>query len=230
MKTGHKLPLGTRELVFIEAPMLHWPDSMFCYLTGSNILFSNDAFGQHFASAQLFNDLADQAELYAECIKYYANILTPFSKMVDRKIKEVVGLNLPVEVICPSHGVIWRDNPLQIVQKYQEWANDYQENQVTILYDTMWQGTKKMAEAIARGILEKDSGLTVKLFNTAQRDKNDLITEVFKSKAILVGSPTVNRGILSSVAGIMEEIRGLGFKQRKQQRSLPAAGAANPLK
>jgi len=89
--------------------MLHWPDSMFCYLTGSNILFSNDAFGQHFASARLFNDLADQTELYAECIKYYANILTPFSKMVDRKIKEVVGMNLPVEVICPSHGVIWRD-------------------------------------------------------------------------------------------------------------------------
>ena len=215
VKTGQKLPLGTRELIFVEAPMLHWPDSMFCYLTGSNILFSNDAFGQHFASARLFNDLADQAELYAECIKYYANILTPFSKMVDRKIKEVVGLNLPVEVICPSHGVIWRDNPLQIVHKYLEWANDYQENQVTILYDTMWQGTKKMAEAIARGILEKDPSLTVKLFNTAQRDKNDLITEVFRSKAILVGSPTVNRGILSSVAGIMEEIRGLGFKQKK---------------
>ncbi len=215
VKTGQKLALGDRELIFIEAPMLHWPDSMFCYLTGSNILFSNDAFGQHFASARLFNDLADQAELYAECIKYYANILTPFSKMVDRKIKEVVGLNLPVEVICPSHGVIWRDNPLQIVHKYLEWANDYQENQVTILYDTMWQGTKKMAEAIARGILDQDPSLTVKLYNTAQRDKNDLITEVFKSKAILVGSPTVNRGILSSVAGIMEEIRGLGFKQKK---------------
>lgn len=230
VKTGQRLPLGDRELIFVEAPMLHWPDSMFCYLTGSNILFSNDAFGQHFASARLFNDLADQAELYAECIKYYANILTPFSKMVDRKIKEVVGLNLPVEVICPSHGVIWRDNPLQIVHKYLEWANDYQENQVTILYDTMWQGTKKMAEAIARGILEKDPSLKVKLFNTAQRDKNDLITEVFKSKAILVGSPTVNRGILSSVAGIMEEIRGLGFKQKKAAAFISYGWSGESLK
>jgi flavorubredoxin len=215
VKTGDKLNLGSKELVFIEAPMLHWPDNMFSYLTGSSVLFSNDAFGQHYATELLFNDLVDQDELFAECIKYYANILTPFSKMVDRKIKEVLGLNLPVDMICPSHGVIWRDNPLQIVNKYLEWANEYQENQITIIYDTMWQGTKKMAEVIGQGILSADGELTVKLYNTAKRDKNDIITEVFKSKAILVGSPTVNKGILSSVAGIMEEIKGLGFKKKK---------------
>jgi flavorubredoxin len=215
VKTGDKLSIGSQELIFIEAPMLHWPDSMFTYLTGDAILFSNDAFGQHYASEAMYNDLVDQAELQYECIKYYANILTPFSRLVDKKIKDFVALDLPVSYICPSHGVIWRDNPLQIVQQYATWANSYQENQITILYDTMWDSTKKMAQAIARGILASDSSITVKLYNTSQRDKNDIITEVFKSRALLLGSPTVNRGILSSVAGIMEEIKGLGFTKKK---------------
>lgn len=215
VKTGDRLNLGSRELIFIEAPMLHWPDSMFCYLTGDNILFSNDAFGQHFASELMFNDLVDQAELFQECIKYYANILTPFSALVERKIKEVVGFGLPVDLICPSHGVIWREDPTQIVTKYLEWAANYQEEQITIIYDSMWGGTRRMAEAIARGIHEVDEQVTIKIFNVARSDKNDIITEVFKSRAILVGSPTINRGILSAVAGILEEMRGLGFKQKK---------------
>jgi flavorubredoxin len=215
VKTGDRLNIGSKDFIFIEAPMLHWPDSMFSYLTGDNILFSNDAFGQHYASELMFNDLVDQAELFQECIKYYANILTPFSALVDRKIKEVVGFGLPVEMICTSHGVIWRDNPLQIVTRYAEWAANYRENQVTIIYDTMWDGTRRMAEAIARGIREADSEVTIKIYNAARSDKNDIITEVFKSKAILVGSPTINRGILSATAGILEEIRGLGFKDKK---------------
>jgi len=215
VKTGDRLNIGSKELIFIEAPMLHWPDSMFCYLTGDNILFSTDAFGQHYASELMFNDLVDQSELFQECIKYYANILTPFSALVERKIKEVVGFGLPVDMICPSHGVIWRDNPLQIVTRYAEWAANYRENQVTILYDSMWDGTRRMAEAIAMGIHESDKDVTIKLFNVARSDKNDIITEVFKSKAVLVGSPTINRGILSAIAGILEEMRGLGFKDKK---------------
>jgi anaerobic nitric oxide reductase flavorubredoxin len=215
VKTGDKLSLGAKELVFIEAPMLHWPDTMFGYLTGDAVLFSNDAFGQHYASEKMFNDLVDQAELYQEALKYYANILTPFSKLVDRKIKEVVGLNLPVAMIAPSHGIIWRDDPLQIVETYAKWAADYQEDQITIIYDTMWNGTRRMAEAIAQGIREADAKVTVKLYNSARADKTGIIGEVFKSKAIVVGSPTVNKGVLSSVAGIMEEIKGLGFKNKK---------------
>lgn len=215
VKTGDTLNLGTKELVFIEAPMLHWPDSMMAYLTGDAVLFSNDAFGQHIASEHLFNDLVVQSELYDEAIKYYANILTPFSPMVTKKIEEVLALKLPVNVICPSHGVIWRDNPLQIAEKYLEWAADYQENQVTIIYDTMWDGTRKLAEAIAGGIREKDSVVTVKLYNTARSDKNDIITEVFKSKAILLGSPTINRGILASMAALIEMMTGLKFKNKK---------------
>lgn len=215
VKTGDKINLGSTDLVFVEAPMLHWPDSMFCYLTGDNILFSNDAFGQHYATKHMFNDLVDQDELFSEAIKYYANILTPFSKLVEKKINEVVSLNLPVNAICPSHGIIWRKDPLQIVNKYMQWAQDYQENQITIVYDTMWNGTRRMAEAIAEGIKAADSQVTVKLFNSARSDRNDIITEIFKSKAILIGSPTINKGPLSSIAGILEEIKGLSFKNKK---------------
>ena len=215
VKTGDRLSLGQKDLIFVEAPMLHWPDSMFCYLTGDNILFSNDAFGQHYASEYMFNDLVDQSELKEECIKYYANILTPFSKLVDKKIKEVLSLNLPVDLICTSHGVIWRDNPAQIIEKYLEWANDYKENQITILYDTMWNGTRIVAENVASGIKASDDKVNIKLYNISKSDKNDIITEIFKSKAIVVGSPTINRGILTSVAAIMEEIRGLSFRGKK---------------
>ena len=215
VKTGDRLSLGQKELVFVEAPMLHWPDSMFCYLTGDNILFSNDAFGQHYASEFMFNDLVDQAELSAECIKYYANILTPFSPLVTRKIEEFLSLNLPLDIVCTSHGVIWRDRPGQIVEQYMKWADDYQENQIVIVYDTMWNGTRIMAEHIAKGIGLSDKAVNVKVYNLASRDKNDVITEVFKSKAVLVGSPTINQGILTSVAAFLEETRGLKFKNKK---------------
>ncbi len=215
VKTGDKLSLGSKELIFIEARMLHWPDSMMCYLTDANILFSNDAFGQHIASELMYNDLVDQGELFQEALKYYANILTPFSTLVDKKIKEVVALNVPVDLICPSHGVIWRKDPLQIVNKYVQWASNYNENQITVVYDTMWDGTRRMAEAITKGIMEADPTVAVKLFNVARSDKNDVITEIFKAKAILVGSPTINQGILSALAAILEEIKGLKFKNKK---------------
>ena len=216
VKTGDTLDLGNdKQLIFVEMKMLHWPDSMACYLTGDNILFSNDAFGQHYATEYMYNDLVDQNELYAECLKYYANILTPFSALVDKKIKEVLALNIPIDIIATSHGVIWRDNPTQIVEKYLTWANSYQENQITILYDTMWDGTKRMAEAISKGIVETDKDVNVKLYNTAKSDKNDVITDIFKSKTILVGSPTIGGGILSSIAEILEMIKGLRFKNKK---------------
>ena len=215
VKTGDTLSLGDKDLVFVEAPMLHWPDSMMCYLTGDAVLFSNDAFGQHYASEFMFNDKVDPDELAREAIKYYANILTPFSPLVTKKINEILALNLPLDMICTSHGIIWRDNPGQIVEKYLEWADDYQEDQITLIYDTMWNATRTMAEQIAQGIREADPRVVVKLFNLAKSDKNDVITEVFKSKGVLVGSSTINRGILVSVAGILEEIKGLKFKKKK---------------
>jgi flavorubredoxin len=216
VKTGDSVDIGNgKSLVFVEMKMLHWPDSMATYMTGDNILFSNDAFGQHYASEFLFNDLVDQGELFAECIKYYANILTPFSALVKKKIEEVLALKLPIDIIATSHGVIWRDNPVQIVEKYMAWSDDYKENQITLLYDTMWDGTRLMAENIARGISGADSTVTVKLYNISKTDKNDIITEVFKSKMILVGSPTIGKGVSHGTAGILEEIEGLQFKGKK---------------
>lgn len=214
VKTGDTLDIGENKLIFIEAPMLHWPDSMFTYMTGENILFSNDAFGQHFATESLYNDKIDNGELYAEALKYYANILTPFSGLVIKKIQEILKFNLPVDLICPSHGIIWKDNPLQIVEQYMKWADAYQENQITIIYDTMWNATRKMAEAIAAGIREADKSITVKIFNSSKEDKNDVITEIFCSKAILIGSPTVNNGYLHSLGGLLEMVKGLKFKKK----------------
>lgn len=215
VKTGDRINIGSGELVFVETPMIHWPDSMFTYYTGENILFSNDAFGQHYATDHRFNDQVNQVELQQELIKYYANIITPFSKLVTKKIEELLGMNLPVQMIFPDHGVLWREDPLQVVKAYSALAADYQENQISVLYDTMWNGTRRMAEAIAEGILAADPEVTVKVINTGRSDKNDTITEVFKSKAVLVGSPTVNRGFLSSLAGLLEEITGLAMKNKK---------------
>jgi flavorubredoxin len=215
VKTGDTLDIGKHKLTFIEAPMLHWPDTMFTYLSEENMLFSNDGFGQHYASEFMYNDKVDQVELYNEALKYYANILTPFSKQVLKKIEEILSLNLQIDMICPSHGVIWRDNPIQIVKKYLEWASEYQENQITIVYDSMWNATRRMAECIAEGINGNNKDVTVKIMNSAKSDKNDIIVEIFKSKVVLLGSSTINNGILSSTASIVEMIKGFKFKNKK---------------
>jgi flavorubredoxin len=216
VKTGDKLDIGNgKELVFVEMRMLHWPDSMATYLTKDNILFSNDAFGQHYANEELFNDLVDQCDLFNESIKYYANILTPFSHILRKKLDEVISLGLPIDIIATSHGVVWRDNPMQIVEKYSQWANNYQENQITVIYDTMWNGTKVLAEKIAEGIRLADPDVVVKVFNLAKSDDNDLITEVFKSKTVVVGSPTMSNSILHSVAGFIHLMKEMRFKGKK---------------
>jgi len=216
VKTGDKLDIGNgKELIFVEMSMLHWPDSMATYLTKDNILFSNDAFGQHYATEKLFNDLVDKCELDNECIKYYANILTPFSQILKRKLAEVVSFGLPIDIIATSHGVIWRQDPMQIVGKYSKWAEDYQENQISIIYDTMWDGTKQLAEKIAEGIGLADKDVTVKLFSLAKSDDNDVITEVFKSKTVILGSPTVGNSVLHSVAGFIHLMKGLKFRNKK---------------
>lgn len=212
VQTGDVISLGNNELVFVEAPMLHWPDSMFTYLTGKNILMPNDAFGQHYATAFRFNDQVDNEELLEEAIKYYANILTPFSKLVIKKIDEVLSLNLPVDIIAPSHGVIWKDNPLQIVQLYKQWAEQKPQQKAVVLYDTMWHATEKMAKAIGDGLAEK--GIEHKLFHMGVSDRNDVITEIFKSKAIIIGSPTLNKGLLPTITPILEDIKGLRFENK----------------
>jgi flavorubredoxin len=212
VQTGDRVNIGKRNLVFVEATMLHWPDSMFTYLPGENILMSNDAFGQHYATAFRFNDEGDQEELYREALKYYANILTPFSNMVLKKIDELLAMNLPVEIIAPSHGVIWRKDPLQIVKKYQEWATQVPEQRALILYDTMWEGTQRMAEAIGGGLAAE--GVPYKVFRMSVSDRNDVVAEVLKTKAVIIGSPTFNQGLLPTIVPILEELKGLRFQNK----------------
>ena len=216
VKTGDSLDIGNgKKLIFLEMRMLHWPDSMATFLTGDNILFSMDAFGQHYAVEELFNDKANQCVLMKEAMKYYANIIAPFAPILRKKLEEITSLNLPIEMIAPSHGAIWRENPMQIVEKYAEWAQDYQEDQVTIAFDTMWEGTTKIAYSIAEEIHRQSPDTVVKVFNISKSDKNEVMTEVFKSKALAVGSPTVANSILSPVAGWLEFLKQLKFKKKK---------------
>lgn len=215
VKTGDTLSLGSTTLTFVEAPMLHWPDTMITYMDSDQILFSNDVFGQHYASESLYDDAVEHADIMREAEKYYANIINLYSPLATRKINELLKLNLPIKMICPSHGVIWKANPSAIVEQYLKWANAYQENQITIVYDTMWQSTRLMAEAIAQGIGEQDPAVTVKVMNASKDDKNDILTEIFQSKAVLVGSPTINYGYSFAIAGLLEMVKGLKFKKKK---------------
>lgn len=212
VKTGDTIPIGQNKLLFIEIPMLHWPDSMMTYLTGHNILMPNDAFGQHYATAFRFNDEVNQEELYEEALKYYVNILTPFSNLVIKKIEEFLALNLPVSMIAPSHGVIWRKDPTQIVKKYLEWAVQKPDPTAVVVYDTMWNGTRRMAEAVGQGLAQ--GGVQHKLFHAAASDRNDVLTEIFKAKALIIGSPTMNKGPLPSITPLLEEIHGLRFQNK----------------
>ena len=216
VKTGDSVDIGNgKKLIFIEMKMLHWPDSMATYLTGDNILFSMDAFGQHYAVGELFNDQADPCLLRREAMKYFANILNPFAPVLQKKLAELAGMGLPFDMIAPSHGAIWRDNPMQIVKLYEQWADSYQENQVTIAYDTMWEGTAKIAHRIAEEIQRVSPDTVVKVYNIAKSDKNDVMTEVFKSKAVCVGSPTVINSILAGVAGWLEFAKQLKFRGKR---------------
>ncbi len=216
VKTGDSVDIGSgKQLIFIEMRMLHWPDSMATYMTGDNVLFSMDAFGQHIAVAELFNDRADQAELWHEAIKYYANILNPFSPMVAKKLPELAALNLPIDIIAPSHGVIWRENPMQIVEKYAQWSANYQEDRVTVVYDTMWEGTAAIAHAIADEVTRQSPDTVVKVYKIPTSDTTEIMTDVFRSKAIAVGSPTAVNGILSSVGGWLDYAKELKFKGKK---------------
>ncbi|HHV95915.1 MAG TPA: MBL fold metallo-hydrolase [Clostridiaceae bacterium] len=212
VKTGDTVKTGKYELVFVEMTMLHWPDSLLTYVKGANVIFSNDAFGQHYSGAGFFNDEVDSCELYQEAMKYYANILLPYSPLVKRKIEEIKSMNLQIDIIAPAHGVIWRENPMQIIEKYYEWSQNYKEDFVSIVYDTMYDSTRKMAEAIAEGFIE--SGVKVKLFNASITDRSDLITDLFKSKGIIIGSCTVNNTVMRPIISLLEEIKALRFKDK----------------
>lgn len=212
VKTGDTLKLGKRTLTFIEAPMIHWPDSMFTYCREEELLMSNDAFGQHIATSERFNDEVDQCALDDEAAKYYANILMPFGSIILRKLDEIARMNIPISMIATSHGIIWRKDPKKIIDSYISWANNKTKNKVVIVYETMWKATEKMARYISEGL--SDSGVEVKLFDISESDKTDVVKEVLDAKGYLVGSSTHDNGMLPSIAAFMDFLVGLKPKQR----------------
>jgi len=212
VKTGDSIKLGKRTLKFIEAPMIHWPDSMFTYCPEEQLLMPNDAFGQHLASSERFADQVDQCALWEEAKKYYANILWPLGTVISRKIEEVVKMNLEVSVIAPSHGLIWRRNPMQIVQQYAAWAKQETSAAAVIVYETMWKATEKMARRIAEGI--SDAGVPVKVYNIAEADRTEVIADMLQAKGFLFGSSTHDNDMLPAIAGFLELVKG--FKPRNR--------------
>ncbi len=207
VKTGDTIELGKHTLTFLEAPMLHWPDSMFTYISQDELLLPNDAFGQHLASSKLFDDEVDEKILMDEASKYYANILWPLSSLVNRKIQEVQRLGLKIKMIAPSHGIIWRSNTAKIIEAYLRWANGESKGKVVVVYDTMWNSTEKMAFAIVEGL--KSEGIEVALFRIPFSDRGDIFKELLEARGIMVGSSTINNSILPTLAPFLEEIGGL---------------------
>jgi flavorubredoxin len=207
VKTGDTLNLGERTLTFLEAPMLHWPDTMFTYIEKDALLLSNDGFGQHLATSKRFDDEVDQDILMWEAAKYYANILWLYSSMVTRKIEEVQKLGLKINMIAPSHGVIWRKDPMKIVKAYLKWAAGEAEKKVMIVYDTMWESTEKMAKAMLEGI--SSEGVEAVRYRLPLSDEGDIIGELLETKGLLLGSATINNGVLPTVAPFLREIEGL---------------------
>lgn len=207
VKTGDKISLGNRTLSFIEAPMLHWPDSMFTYIIKDEILFSNDAFGQHLASAFRFDDQVNENTLMEEATTYYANILMPLGSLIARKIQEIVKLGISPKIIAPSHGVIWRSNPSKIIQAYLDWSICKSDLKVTIVFDTMWGSTDMMAREIAEGVISQ--GIDVKLLKLRSAELTDIVTEILSSKAVVVGSPTLNQQMFPSLSSFLTYITGL---------------------
>jgi len=210
--TGDKLPLGKRNLSFIEAPMIHWPDSMFTYCAEEKLLLPNDAFGQHYATSERFDDEVSDYELMDEAAKYYGNILMPLGNVILKKIQELQKENIPIDMIAPSHGVIWRSNPGKVIDAYLKWAKNETERRAVIVYETMWGATEKMARNIAEGITS--SGVSVKLFDVNMADRSEIIREMLEAKGYIIGSSTHDNDMLTSIAGFLEFLKGLSPKNR----------------
>ena len=216
--SGESLTIGDRTFTFLETRMLHWPDSMFTYLPDQAVLFSSDAFGQHYAGDVFFDDeIGDEIMPHAR--KYYANILLHFSPRVQALLKDVAKLNLKIDMICPDHGIIWRENPGKIIEAYDQWSKQAPTRKAVVIFDSMWESTTKMARAITSGIESED--VNVRLMNTRKWHRSDIMTEIIDAGAIAVGSPTLNNSIFPVIADVMTYIKGL----RPQNKIAAAFGS-----
>lgn len=205
-KTGDTLVIGHRTLTFVEAPMLHWPDSMFTYVKEDRVLLPNDAFGQHFASTQRFEDEIGE-EVMRHAAKYYANILWPLAPLILKKVDEVVGMGIPIDMIGPSHGLIWRKDPGRIIRAYVEWSQGKTRRKILVIYDTMWGSTEMIAKAILKGVVEE--GAEAKLIHLRSNHRSDIIDEMLEAKGILLGSPTLNNGLFPTMGDCLTYLKGL---------------------
>ncbi len=212
VKTGDKLKLGKRTLTFLETPMIHWPDSMFTYCPEEQLLLPNDAFGQHYATSTRFNDEVDACALMDEAAKYYGNILWPLGPVILKKIEDIQKLNIPIKMIAPSHGIIWRKDSMQIVKKYLSWAKNETAPKAVVVYETMWGATEKMARKIAEGIAT--AGVDVKVFDVTSSDRTEIIKEMLDAKGFIFGSSTHDNDMLPNIAGFLEFFKGLRPKNR----------------
>jgi flavorubredoxin len=187
--------------------MLHWPDSMFTYLKEDQILFSSDAFGEHLATSERFDDEVNQDVLMHEATKYYANILTLYSPLVKKLIKQVQEMDLPIKMIAPDHGIVWRKDPGKILDAYSRWCVNEGNGKALVIYDSMWHSTEMMAKSIASGLLDK--GINYKLLNLQVNHRSDVMCDVLEASAIILGCPTLNNGMLPRMAGFLMYMRGL---------------------
>jgi flavorubredoxin len=207
VETGHTLDLGKRTVSFLETRMLHWPDSMMSYIPEEKLLLSSDGFGQHWATSQRFDDEVDASELFGHAAKYYANILLLFSPLVRKLIAKVTEMGLDIDMIAPDHGLIWRKDPAGIIDAYGKWSRQESGRKALVIYDTMWQATEKMAYAIAEGL--KEEGMDFKLLNLKLNHRSDVMTEVLDSRALVLGSATINNGIMPTMADMLSYMKGL---------------------
>ncbi len=210
VKTGDKIDLGSDTLSFVEARMLHWPDSMLAYLEKEDVLFTNDVFGMHLATSKLFDDENDEKEWLRQARKYYANIVLPYSDIVTRFLGQVTQKGLNPKIIAPDHGFIWRKDPAKIVRLYAEMAAQKPTDKAIIVYDTMWGSTEKMAQSIADGL--RQSGTQVKLMSMHACHRSDVVTELLDAGAILVGTPVLNSQIYPAMADVLCYLKGLKKK------------------
>ncbi|MDR0800621.1 MAG: FprA family A-type flavoprotein [Endomicrobium sp.] len=213
VKSGQSLSIGRRTLDFIEMPMIHWPDSMFTYSAYDKILFSNDGFGQHYATNKVFDDEVDFAALMDEAQKYYANILWPFNALVAAKLSAISKLNLDIELIAPSHGLVWRRHMPEIMQKYLYWSSHSCQNRVAIVYETMWNSTKKMAKKIVEGITSE--GVEAVLFDVTKNDRTDIASYMLDAKGWVFGSSTHDGEMLPVMVGFLHFLKGSKAKGRR---------------
>ncbi len=207
VETGQTLKLGKKTVSFLETRMLHWPDSMWSYIPEDRLLFSNDGFGQHWATSQRFDDEVDATELFGHAAKYYANILLLYSPLVQKLIAKVAEMGLDIDMIAPDHGIIWRKDPGGIIEAYQRWSRQQSRKKALVVYDTMWQATEKMANAIGEGL--KEEGLDFKVLNLKFEHRSDIMAELLDSMAIVLGSPTINNGMMPAMADLISYMKGL---------------------